>query len=132
MYFKKISCFFLIAVLVPFKTFAQTTLDAAEHFAVTPNKCVALREGRPCYALVSVNWKKTSVGNYCLRYSKSKQILQCWTAQSSGVYQYEFNSEKNQDFELINTKTGSISGQAGIKVHWVYTNKQKKRRWRIF
>ena len=109
MYFKKISCFFLIALLFPFKTFAQITVEAAEHFAVTPNKCVALREGRPCYALVSVNWKKTSVGNYCLRYSKSKQLLQCWTAQSSGVYQYEFDGStlpSGAYFYHLNTASG--------------------------
>jgi hypothetical protein len=58
--------------------------------------------------------------------------MQCWTAQNSGIFKYEFNSQKNQNFVLVNTKTGQVTGQAGIKVHWVYTNKQKKRRWRLF
>lgn len=132
MYSRSVAYLYLFAVLLSFDTFAEVTLDSAEHFVVTPNKCIALREGRPCYAVVSVNWKKTNISNYCLRNSENKQILQCWTSQNAGVYQYEFNSEKSQKFELVNTKTGHTSGQAGIKVHWVYTNKQKKRRWRIF
>ncbi|PAJ75579.1 hypothetical protein CJF42_04465 [Pseudoalteromonas sp. NBT06-2] len=132
MYFRSINYLYLLTALLPFKTLAEVNLNEIDHFAVTPNKCIALRKGRPCYAIVSVNWKKLNIGNYCLRNSKSKQIMQCWTAQNAGIYQYEFNSEKNQSFELVNTKTGHVSGKAGIKVHWVYTNKQKKRRWRLF
>jgi len=132
MYFRNIIYLYLLAILLPFDTMADVNLIAIDHFTVTPNKCIALREGRPCYAIVSVKWKKTNIGNYCLRNSKNKQIMQCWTSQNTGVYQYEFNSEKSQSFELVNTKTGHVSGQAGIKVHWVYTNKQKKRRWRLF
>jgi hypothetical protein len=132
MYFRNIPYLYLLVVLLSFKSTADVSSDSSEYFIVTPNKCVALREGRPCYAVVSVNWKKTNIGNYCLRNSKNKKIMQCWTSQNTGIYQYEFNSEKNQLFELINTQTGTVSGQAGIKVHWVYTNKQKKRRWRLF
>ena len=76
--------------------------------------------------------KKQTLVITVLEIVKTNKYCNVGPPKTQVIYQYEFNSEKNQKFELVNTKTGHTSGQAGIKVHWVYTNKQKKRRWRIF
>ena len=98
----------------------------------SPNKCVALREGSACYAVVTLDWAQNKVGDYCLRNQATKKIIQCWLAKQTGQYAYEFNSDQTLQFELINTQTGQVLGQTQVLVNWVYTNKQKKRRWRLF
>ncbi len=106
--------------------------DKLKILNATPNKCVALREGRACYAVVTLNWQRPSDGDYCLRNRDNKHIIQCWINKNSGNFEYEFDSKTSQHFELINTTTGQSFGQTEVKVHWVYQNKQKKRRWRLF
>lgn len=98
----------------------------------TPNKCVALREGSSCYAVVTLHWQQPIVGDYCLRNIDSKKVMQCWLSQQGGSHTYEFNSTHTQHFELINTQTALAVSKTEVLVNWVYTSKQKKRRWRLF
>ena len=39
---------------------------------------------RNCYADVEVTWRQQQIGNYCLRNSDSKHIIQCWLMQQKG------------------------------------------------
>ncbi|ATC94018.1 DUF3019 domain-containing protein [Pseudoalteromonas tunicata] len=110
----------------PTSQVAEYTLDA------TPNKCVALREGSNCYAIVTLHWQQPILGDYCLRNVESKKVMQCWLSQQEGSHTYEFNSAQTQHFELISTQTGQVHNQTEVLVNWVYTSKQKKRRWRLF
>ncbi|MDN3378123.1 MULTISPECIES: DUF3019 domain-containing protein [unclassified Pseudoalteromonas] len=97
-----------------------------------PDTCVALREGRNCYADIALNWQQPEVGNYCLRDATSKHIMQCWLRQQSGQFNYAFDSVETIAFELINSDNGKIIATTQVQLQWVYQNRQKKRRWRLF
>ena len=99
---------------------------------LTPNKCVALRKGRECFATIDVKWQANNNGNYCLRRTTDHMLINCWRAQSQGEFTYVFRSEKKEQLELIDEKTQKIVSTAVISVSWVYKSKRKKARWRIF
>lgn len=101
-------------------------------FSAVPDTCVALREGRNCYADIAINWQQPRIGNYCLRDATSKHIMQCWLSQQSGHFNYAFASAETIAFELINSDNGKIIATAQVQLQWVYQNRQKKRRWRLF
>ena len=110
---------------------AATTQPPSELTAV-PDTCVALREGRQCYADVVLSWQQPEVGNYCLRDATSKYIMQCWLKQRQGSLNYAFDSTQNISFELFDSNTSQVIAVSEVKLQWVYQNRQKKRRWRLF
>ncbi len=97
-----------------------------------PDTCVALREGRNCYAEVDITWHQQQIGNYCLRNAQSKHIMQCWLMQQKGLFRYQFDSAETVGFELISSDNGKVVASTEIQLQWVYKNRQKKRRWRLF
>jgi hypothetical protein len=100
--------------------------------SAVPDTCVALREGRHCYTEVTLSWQQANIGNYCLRDATSKYIMQCWLKQQHGVFHYAFDAQQSLSFELINSNTSQVIATTEVKVQWVYQNRQKKRRWRLF
>lgn len=123
----------LSLIAVSAKTTAQTeTTQIADPFTALPDTCVALREGRNCYADIELNWQLNQVGNYCIRHSESKHIMQCWLKQSTGSMLYQFNNATSESFELINSDNGKVIASAQVQLQWVYESRQKKRRWRLF
>ncbi|MEM5549715.1 DUF3019 domain-containing protein [Pseudoalteromonas sp. NEC-BIFX-2020_002] len=112
--------------------YASDTKPLDNSLVALPDTCVALREGRKCYADVELNWQHSTLGNYCLRDATSKHIMQCWLRQSNGKFNYAFDSIESISFELINSDTGKIIASAQVQLQWVYQNRQKKRRWRLF
>lgn len=127
MYFKWI-CLLLI---FPTISSAKTTDKTAPLIAL-PDTCVALREGRNCYADITLSWQQPTIGNYCLRDATSKYIMQCWLKQQQGVFEYTFDSQQSISFELFDSNTAQIIATTEVKLQWVYQNRQKKRRWRLF
>ena len=97
-----------------------------------PDTCVALREGRNCYADVVLSWQQPQIGNYCLRDASSKYIMQCWLKQRQGSFNYAFDSTQSVSFELFDSNTSQVLAVTEVKLQWVYQNRQKKRRWRLF
>ena len=100
--------------------------------SAVPDTCVALREGRHCYADVVLSWQQVEVGNYCLRDATSKYIMQCWLKQRQGSFNYAFDSTQSISFELFDSNTSQVIDVSEVKLQWVYQNRQKKRRWRLF
>ncbi|MFT7568715.1 MAG: hypothetical protein ACI846_003041, partial [Pseudoalteromonas distincta] len=88
--------------------------------------------GRNCYADVTLTWEQPIIGNYCLRDATSKYIMQCWLKQQSGTLNYAFDSQQSISFELFDSNTSKVISTAEVKLQWVYQNRQKKRRWRLF
>ncbi len=97
-----------------------------------PDTCVALREGRNCYTEVDLAWQQQHVGNYCLRDAQTKHIMQCWLMQQKGLFKYQFDAAESIGFELINSNNGKVVALTEVQLQWVYKNRQKKRRWRLF
>ncbi|MFC0116615.1 DUF3019 domain-containing protein [Pseudoalteromonas xiamenensis] len=111
----------------------NTSLSVSDPlFEVQPNICVALREGRPCYTEVTFQWQSPEASSYCIRNTETEQLIGCWENQLKTLIWFEFNETETQSYELINQQSGHTVATAEIQVQWVYTNRQKKRRWRLF
>lgn len=95
---------------------------------LTPDRCVALQQGRLCYATIQIQWQSTKVQDLCL-YAASKK-LQCWQASSTGQWRYEFVARDNQPLQLISAN--GVQAEAMVKVNWVQKNPKVKRHWRLF
>ncbi|WP_404340602.1 DUF3019 domain-containing protein [Pseudoalteromonas mariniglutinosa] len=121
----------MVIFLMPTFVFAENMASSAALVAL-PDTCVALREGRNCYANIEITWQQQTTGNYCLRDASSKHIMQCWLMQQKGTFRYEFNATDSVYFELINSNSGKILATTQVQLQWVYKNRQKKRRWRLF
>ncbi|MBS3796309.1 MULTISPECIES: DUF3019 domain-containing protein [unclassified Pseudoalteromonas] len=98
----------------------------------TPNTCVALRQGRTCYSDITLSWQVANEERYCIRQSQATQVLHCWQQQQQGELVLEFASATAQGFELVHVTTGKVLASTEVRVQWVYTSGQKKRRWRLF
>ncbi|MBE0367458.1 DUF3019 domain-containing protein [Pseudoalteromonas sp. MMG013] len=126
MYFNSLSVLFLVQ-LTP-----EAAIPIPPTLLVQPERCIALRKGRNCYAQLTFSWDLPIAANYCLKSSNSESVLYCWQAAKSGHVEHEFNQQKTHEYQLINSDTGAILGQTQVHVQWVYKNRQKKRRWRLF
>ncbi|WP_105213015.1 DUF3019 domain-containing protein [Pseudoalteromonas sp. T1lg22] len=98
----------------------------------TPNTCVALRQGRTCYSDITLNWQVDNEERYCIRQNQATKPLHCWQQQQQGKLVFEFASKTAQGFELFHVTTGKVLARTEVRVQWVYTSGQKKRRWRLF
>ena len=130
MFFKAFVIISLLLIASPILASDEQAQDSA--LIALPDTCVALREGRNCYADIELTWQQDSIGNYCLRDATSKHIMQCWLRQKSGQLNYAFDSVESIAFELINSDTGKTIAATQVQLQWVYQNRQKKRRWRLF
>ncbi len=109
---------------------ASTAVSAAEpvRLKLTPDTCVALQQGRQCYATIQIDWHSQTELDLCLHAGSRK--LQCWQASNSGRLRYEFVAADNERIQLVGTD--GILAEATIKVNWVQKNTKVKRHWRLF
>ena len=128
MYFR----FFYCLLFTYSGSLLAVTTQAPSELTAVPDTCVALREGRHCYADVVLSWQQPEVGNYCLRDATSKYIMQCWLKQRQGSLNYAFDSTQSISFELFDSNTSQVIAVSEVKLQGVYQNRQKKRRWRLF
>ncbi len=108
-----------------------TTYDTTI-FDATPQKCVALRRGNVCYADITLTWQLPQQGDVCIRSLTSGHIMQCWQQSQQGAMALSFESTESLTYQLINKNTAELIGETHVQVTWVYSNKKKKRRWRLF
>ncbi len=97
-----------------------------------PNHCVALRQGRRCFAKISLHWKAPKEGTYCLIKKQVSVPLHCWPNRKSGQYELELAETDSVDYQLIDKQNQQAIAETRITISWVYNTKRKKRRWRLF
>ncbi|WJG09804.1 DUF3019 domain-containing protein [Aliiglaciecola sp. LCG003] len=118
--------------------YAQTLGDAQVKMVAQPNQCVALTQGRVCYAQVRINWTANASQSLCLADSQSSRILQCWKGQVKGEFIYEMESKEDVLLHLVVPPQETSNGKPEplartvIKVSWLYESNARKRRWRLF
>ncbi|KJZ00813.1 MULTISPECIES: DUF3019 domain-containing protein [Pseudoalteromonas] len=130
-------CFRLALALIgttvfPSASLAQQTTPPTHALLATPNTCVALRQGRTCYSDIELQWQVANDAAYCIREQTKQQPLHCWQGQRQGYIIVDFASPKAVRFELFPRASGETIADTEVRVQWVYTNGQKKRRWRLF
>lgn len=127
MYFKQ--CLQLVFLaLLSFPLAADETNSPPISLKLTPETCVALQQGRLCYANVNISWQSNEPQDLCLKIGQ--QQLQCWQASRSGQLRYEFVGQETTEVQLVNAEGELV--KALIKVNWVQKNPKIKRHWRLF
>jgi hypothetical protein len=105
---------------------ANTTLSSL------PNKCVALRHGRTCFAQIKLRFTVPKPGRYCIRQQGLKRLMYCESIQRYGLFNFEFESKTKLTYVLIDQSTETEIALTDIDVAWVHQKTSRKRRWRIF
>jgi len=100
---------------------------------VSPEQCVALRQGQQCYVDVIVTWQANAIGDYCLHASSQVKPLQCWQQQQSAKFSQELVARQDITFTLKRINSANVLAQGLITMAWVYDNTSRKNTsWRMF
>jgi hypothetical protein len=111
---------------------AQLTPTSNIIFSAKPANCVALHQGRTCYATVAIQWQTPVKGNFCLYQKTTNKVLQCWQNSQGNQIQFEFESNVKHEYQLIAEETKRIIAETAVNVSWVHKATPRKRRWRLF
>jgi hypothetical protein len=122
----------LLLILLAINSVANAT-DIQASMKVSPEQCVAMRQGQSCYVSVELSWKVDTPGNYCLYTSGDATALNCWENTSSGELKKSFDSKVNVEFSLRSQNESLSVATAVVKMAWVHKKKgQPRKSWRIF
>ena len=115
----------------------NTALPAKVAFSVQPQQCVTLRQGRDCFATITIQWQKITEQGLCLYQINTKQTdtqkqLICWPKSNKGQTSVAFESSDNLTYQLRTLKDKKLIAEAQVVVSWVHKNTTKRRRWRLF
>jgi len=103
------------------------------YLSISPERCVALREGQVCYQNVVLKWQTKHKGNFCLYLEGATISQRCWSQSDQGQYEMDFQSDKSRRFVLRAKDTSTELAGADMIVAWVYGNKKRRRAsWRLF
>jgi len=120
----------LLSYLVTKNSVAQQPqLDVL--FQVKPVMCVALNQGRTCFAQITIQWSAAINDNFCIVQKQSKQEIKCWKNSKGSSISFEFESNESLTYQLVNTKDESLA-ETTVDVSWVHKKSPRKRRWRLF
>jgi len=97
-----------------------------------PNKCVALRHGRTCFAPITLRFSVPKPGRYCIRQQDNKHLMYCESIERYGLFNFEFQSKTKLTYLLIEQSTLVELASTDVDVAWVHQKTSRKRRWRIF
>jgi len=100
------------------------------NFEVSPNRCVTLRQGQPCFVRVRFNWRSDKALAACL-YNLEGTKITCWKSSESGSISLAQTLPNTTEYILVDAD-GAELDRASVAVSWVYRKKRSKRRWRLF
>jgi hypothetical protein len=120
----------LISQLSIFATYAQQQPEPK--LQITPNKCVALRQGQTCYTDLAIQWHSQEPRDLCVYQTGNSEALKCWQNRTQGSFSGEIKTDKTIEFQLREEKTNLILASSMLKIAWVYKRKRRAVSWRIF
>jgi len=120
-------------------SFGVTSILSAEQLtpsatiSVTPQQCVAMRQGQTCYVDVTIKWTASAIGDYCLHSSLQTKPHQCWQQEHSALFERELAASQDIIFSLQAPQSKAILAKAVLEMAWVYDkNSRKNVSWRMF
>ncbi|TVZ37934.1 Protein of unknown function (DUF3019) [Alteromonadaceae bacterium 2753L.S.0a.02] len=120
-----------MAILVVQPVFAQQR--ETQVLSVTPNRCIALRQGQYCYQKLKFKWQVEESHDYCLYVSDDPNPLVCWQGTKLASYEHDFKSLQDRTFSLRDETSGVQLDEVIIDVAWVYKSSKKvSTGWRLF
>ena len=99
---------------------------------VTPANCVALHQGRKCFAKVSLSWQVKTPGDFCIYQKVQNKVIQCWKNSRGSNTQFEFESSEKIEYQLVTVNRSEVLAETVVEVSWVHNATPRKRRWRLF
>ncbi len=122
----------LLTLLAAAPVVAQPDASAPT-LQVSPNRCIALHQGQPCYLKTTLRWSAPQRGAYCLHQVNLAEPLQCWVDIDHGNFAFEIQSAEGVRFELRASGSANALADAEVEVAWVYTARRRsKANWRLF
>lgn len=116
-------------------THAEQTNASKSHtyLSISPQQCIALREGQVCYQNVIIEWQTKQPGDFCLYVNSNSTSLRCWNNSNTGRLAFDFQSQQSVTYRLRAPNSDIDLATAQIIVAWVYGNKKRRRAsWRLF
>ena len=115
----------------------KPTLSTKITFNVQPQQCVTLRQGRDCFATITILWQKQTAQSLCLYQvrnepAQNKEKLMCWSKSNKGQTSLEFESHDNLTYQLRTLKGDHLLAETEIVVSWLHKKTTRRRRWRLF
>ena len=107
-------------------------LTTQTSFNALPDQCVTLREGRDCYAEVTIHWQSEHKQSLCLYQEGVEQHLGCWHDNNDARIAIEFISNENLNYQLRSVHNNEVIAETEVAVRWVHKGSSRKRRWRLF
>jgi len=106
-------------------------------FNVQPQQCVTLRQGRDCFATITILWQNQTAQTLCLYQVRNepalnKEKLMCWSKSKKGQTSLEFESHDNLTYQLRTLKGDHLLAETEIVVSWLHKKTTRRRRWRLF
>jgi hypothetical protein len=131
------SAFYFILILLALTwanySRAEQTNQSSIGLFVSPQRCVALRQGQTCYQEVTFSWRLAQKENVCLINLLTKQVLKCWQNTEQGKFDLDFQSTQSTDFVLRAEKQDIDLSTTHITVSWVFkSSKRPKSSWKLF
>lgn len=133
-------CIFLFSIflLMPAHAQEKTSISSKVLFNVQPQQCVTLRQGRDCFATITIQWEKQIAQALCLYQIVSKEVannkkqVKCWSKSNMGTASVEFESNDNLTYQLRTLQGDYLLAETEIVVSWLHKNTTRRRRWRLF
>ncbi len=123
---------YLLLLLLVISSVANAT-DIQASMKVSPEQCVAMRQGQACYVSVELSWQVATPGNYCVYTAGDAKALNCWINSSVGELKKSFDSQVNLEFSLRRQNESLSVATAVVKMAWVHKKQgQPRKSWRIF
>jgi len=101
-------------------------------FTALPATCITLRQGRNCFANITLRLKLAQIGNYCVYQQHSNKPMRCWNNSYGESIKFEFQSNKKVVYSLKNESSQQVIALTAVEVSWVHKASSRKRRWRLF
>ena len=95
---------------------------------LSPESCFLLNNDKECDIVVTIKWKISKKGDYCLYSLLNKIPLGCWKNQKKATKETLITFKQDINFELRDQKTGKIFFRTSLKLYKKITNLRRKRR----
>lgn len=115
----------------------KPTITNRIELSVQPQQCVTLRQGRDCFATITMQWQKPTEQSLCLYQVNKKKITNkqpiiCWKKSYQGQVSIEFESSDNITYQLRTQQSDHLVAETEVVVSWLHKNTTRRRRWRLF
>ncbi len=126
---KVVKYFFIVLTILHISgLIAEENKTSGYGLFLSPESCLLLGKAKQCDIQVSIHWKVSEPGSFCLYNYRSKMTIACWKNQTHASKVIMLTLEKDAIFELRDQKTDQLIFQKSLKLYKKTSNLRRKRR----